>query len=250
MLFILSSHSSPQVDVHCHCHLHICALRKWSESSDLGGLVLVQETQSAHFPSSNCCCPSWKASTTSSPQKMHCFTAFSRLDNLPKPSFWSWLHTDSQPELSFLKTVNLFFFLFAFVMPPSLKECIAVQLMRVRLSYFSWWGDWLAGLAKPGKSRYGAACKTAAAHFESQQPGHLALTHMPAHTLAPKQHLVGELLTSCSTPAYLPPFSAKPAHRAVTLRWPSHHLGGGELSRAYWICPEKQGKKPLHSVRS
>ena len=47
------------------------------------------------------------------------------------------IYTDGQPELSFLKAVNLFL-LFVFVMPLSLKECIAVQQMRVRLSYFSW----------------------------------------------------------------------------------------------------------------
>ena len=168
---------------------------------------------------------------------------------------FSVLITHNCTQALFFKRANLFHWFVCHAMSENWKKgwqrmqwCTRCVCACVD---FSWRTDWRAGLAvwhtQPAKqSRYRSPplqnCSTLC---ESTTRAPRTDPDARTHTLAPKQHL-----ESGSQPRLvLTAFLSHPAHRAVTLRWPSHHL---KLvwARAYWICPQEQSKNLLHSVHS
>ena len=197
-------------------------LRKCCESSDLGGLVLVQETQLGSLPLH---CP------YSRPHPDHFLPAedalLRHIQSTGSPaqpfSHLNCTRIKFHPSVLF-PTVDLFLTFVCHACQMTRKRvgkewsapdaCVAELLFLARRG---WVGTPV--LAHPASKHRYRSLQNCSPLFASQQPRrHLALTQMPAHTLTPR------VSGGRTQPAYLQPFSPHPAHRAVTLRWPSHHL--------------------------
>ena len=182
-------------------------LRKCCECSDLGGLVLVQETQLGSLPLQR-----FLNLTTSFPQKMHRFAASSRLDYLLNPFLILIAHQSNCTQAFFFRRWICSSHLC--VMPDRKPEkgleknaectrCVCARATFLGLQRFG-------TPSQAGKHRYGSL-QNCSPHFASQQPGsQLALTQMPAHTLTPRRESGGR---------------AQPVLRTYSLSLPTRRIG-------------------------